>query len=125
MLPTLRTSRLVLAPLGEWHLNRFVSVAGGDSIADTTICVPDPVAEMDARLWIERAVAGSFSGQAAHFAIAVCRDESISWGTRASKPSTVNIKRELSFWWEESCAGRGYATEAARAVIGFGFRNFA
>lgn len=97
MFPVLRTSRLVLTPLAEQHLSRFVAVASERAIADTTISVPHPLTELGARAWIDRAVAEAVEGRGAHFAIAIRPDEEGSLAISVfrnallvSTPSRVN-----------------------------------
>ena len=122
MLPCLRTERLVLAPLAERHLERFLAVAGSRVIADTTISVPHPLTEEAARAWIRRAVAESREGLAAHFAVAIPPDHETLVGYAAIKDiDCEHNEAELSFWLDADFGGRGYATEAAAAVVTFGF----
>ena len=122
MLPVLKTSRLVLTPLAERHLSRFVAVASERAIADTTISVPHPLTEFGARAWIDRAVAEGVEGRGAHFAIAIRPDEDTLVGYVAIKAiDRDHDEGELSFWVEQHHRGQGYITEAARAVVALGF----
>ncbi|HEV2446342.1 MAG TPA: GNAT family N-acetyltransferase [Candidatus Sulfopaludibacter sp.] len=124
MLPVLETPRLVLSPLAERHLERFVTVAGARSIADTTISVPHPLTEADAREWIERAAAESGAGLGAHFAIALRSEAGSLIGYAAIRAiDREHNQAELSFWLADRLAGQGYATEAACAVAGHGFHR--
>ncbi len=124
MLPCLRTVRLVLAPLTERHLERFLAVAGSRAIADTTISVPHPLTEEAARAWVGRAVAESREGLAAHFALALPPDEATLIGYAAIKDiDREHNEAELSFWLGADHGGRGYATEAAGAVVTLGFET--
>ena len=118
----LKTPRLVLAPLSEKHLSRFVTVAGARDIADTTVSVPHPLTESAARDWIRNAMAESCDGRAAHFAVSIFPDEDTLVGYVAIKGiDRDHDEGELSFWLESSYGGRGYATEAAQAAMTFGF----
>ena len=122
MLPCLRTERLVLTPLAEHHLERFLAVAGSRVIADTTISVPHPLTEEAARAWVCWAVAESRDGRAAHFAVAIPPDDETLVGYAAIKDiDREHSEAELSFWLDESYGGQGYATEAAAAVVTYGF----
>ena len=122
MLPVLKTLRLVLTPLADQHLSQLVTAASDRAIADTTISVPHPLAELAARAWIDRAVAESAEGLGAHFAVAVPPDEDTLVGYIAIKAiDREHGQGELSFWLAESHSGRGYTTEAARAVVALGF----
>lgn len=122
MLPVLKTSRLVLTPLAQLHLNRFMTVASERTIADTTISVPYPLTEFGARALTDRAVAEGVEGRGAHFAVAIRPDEDTLVGYVAIKPiDREHDKGELSFWLEERHGGQGYTTEAAHATVAFGF----
>jgi RimJ/RimL family protein N-acetyltransferase len=81
----IKTPRLRLSPLSERHLQQFLTVAGTRHVADTTISVPHPLTEEDAREWIRRAITESADGRAAHFAICPGPDESSFIGYVAVK----------------------------------------
>lgn len=122
MLPVLKTLRLVLTPIAEQHLSRFLTVAGDRAIADTTISLPHPLTELAARVWIDRAVADSDEGLGAHFAVAVRPAEDTLVGYVAIKSiHREHDEGELSFWLEQRHNGNGYTTEAATAVVAHGF----
>lgn len=122
MLPTLETSRLVLSPLDERHLSRFLAVAGERAIADTTVSIPHPLTEAGALDWIRRAAAESASGRAAHFAIAVRpADDDLAGYVAIKAIDRIHEEGELGFMIDARHAGQGYITEAAARVLAFAF----
>jgi len=124
MLPSLPTERLLLAPLAEHHLNRFMAVAGERSVADTTISVPHPLTEAAARAWILQAMTESAAGRGVHFAVLLgLRDGAFIGYAGIRGIDGEHHAGDLSFWLGAAYGGNGYATEAARAVVDFGFAN--
>ncbi len=123
MLPLLTTSRLVMFPLSDRHLSRFLTVAGERAVADMIISIPHPLTEPRARAWIYRAVAESAGGQAAHYAISIRPDDALVGYIAIKSIDSEHHEGELSFLLEERYHGRGYTTEAAQAVIAFAFTD--
>jgi RimJ/RimL family protein N-acetyltransferase len=118
--PTIETSRLILRP---FRLDDAVSVqrlAGEREIADTTLNVPHPYEDGMAELWIATHGPGYEAGSLATFAIET-RDGSQLIGAIGLKISTTLGKGELGYWVGKPFWNMGYATEAAGAVLAFGF----
>jgi len=119
--PALRTPRLALDAPADGDLPVIVALAGDRRIADTMISVPHPLDDDAARAWLDRLRAGASSGEARHWAL---RDT--AGGALLGMASLRAIDREheeaeLSFWVGVPAWGRGYATEAAAAVIAHAF----
>jgi [ribosomal protein S5]-alanine N-acetyltransferase len=122
MRTTLEIERLLLRPFSLDDVSVVARLAGDRSIADTTISVPHPLSETQARDWLLARMARARSGGEVSFAI-----------TRKAGPLVGAIalrdiereheKAELGFWIGVEYGGTGYATEAARAVIRFGFES--
>jgi RimJ/RimL family protein N-acetyltransferase len=114
-LAEIQTQHLKLQPLRAQDLSRLIEIAGLKEIADTTISVPHPFEDRDARAWLEH-----YSTNA----------ENLGWGIYISDPDTYLVgfialnhidrtheQAEISFWIDPSYSGRGYVTEAARAIL--------
>jgi len=120
--PPITTERLLLRAFSDDDAGRLAALGGARRIADTTISVPHPYS-------IEQAAAdiGRFNddwdvGRAIHFAIAPAGEPDAFVGYIAVKDiSEEHAIGELSFWIDESAAGRGFVTEAGSAVIRFAF----
>ena len=111
----LRTKRLMLNQLKTHDLSRLVEIAGMREIADTTISVPHPFRDCDARSWLDH-----YSTNA----------QNLGWGIFASNKKARLIgfialnhidkthkQAELSFWIDPSESGKGYITEAAGELL--------
>lgn len=121
--PTLRTARLILDDFGPDDAAELQRLAGDRQIADTTLAIPHPY-EMDHALaWIGNQRKESARGRAANFAIRRSAGSSVigSAGLRDIDPE--HLQAELGFWIGKEWWGKGYASEAAAAVIRFGFET--
>jgi RimJ/RimL family protein N-acetyltransferase len=119
--PKLETERLVLRPLTALDAPTVSRLAGRREIADTTISIPHPYSEQQALQWIA-GNAGIFAqGKAVVFGIQLTSEGNLvgTIGLRDIDPE--HSQAELGFWIAVGHWGRGYATEAARAVLAFGF----
>ncbi len=97
--PTLYTERLVLRPFSLGDVPAIVALAGDWDIAVNTLSVPHPYTKDHAIQWIRQQSDQWNNGQAVTFAIA--HPDQRLFGS-------IGL-------------GKGYATEAARAVVNFGF----
>jgi RimJ/RimL family protein N-acetyltransferase len=120
----LRTGRLLLRPFAEADAPRFAELAGERRIADATISVPHPMSLEIARQEIARFASEWQAGTGATFAIVAPGGSNACIGLVALRHiDTEHEEGELSFWIAESAQGHGYVTEAAAAVLDYGFRE--
>ena len=121
--PTLRTDRLVLRPFVLTDAPAVQALASVRELADTTLNIPHPYPAGAAEEWIATHGAASATGAAAAFAVTErVRDHA---GPVVGAISLVVDRRhdsaELGYWIGVPFWGRGYCTEGARAVVGYGF----
>lgn len=121
--PTLRTARLVL---GEFTLGDAAEVqrlAGAREVADTTLAIPHPYELRHALSWIEQQQQETVDGPNLSFAVRLLSSGALigSVGLRDIEPE--HRQAELGFWIGRDWWGQGYAREAARAVLRFGFET--
>ena len=120
--PVLRTTRLLVRPFAADEFSVLAALAGERCIADTMISVPHPYSPGDAQDDIARYHPEWVSGTAVNFAIALPENSQRLIGYIGIKHiDREHEEAELSFWIDESAAGRGYITEAARAVPNYAF----
>lgn len=121
--PLLQTRRLRLRGFERKDAERVRELAGAREIADTTISIPHPYPSGAAERWIEVLPQLFAAGVAAHFAL-TCADSGELVGSIGLREiDREHSQAELGFWIGVPWWGRGYATEAARAVIRFGFEE--
>jgi RimJ/RimL family protein N-acetyltransferase len=126
--PTLHTERLVLRPFVVADAPAVHALVAAREVADTTLNIPHPYPDGAAAEWIATHAAASAAGAAATYAVTESvRDQA---GLPAAGPlvgavSLVVDRRhdnaELGYWIGVPFWGKGYCTEAARAVVRYGF----
>ena len=110
-IPVLETERLVLrAPRFE-DARAIAGVANDRRIAEMTANLPHPYAEKDAENWISNA----WQGEDHPFLITSKTDGALIGATGFVMPEIGDP--EIGYWIGTAWWGRGFATEAARAVI--------
>ncbi len=118
--PTLRTPRLVLGPLEGRDADVLVTLAGAFEIADTTATIPHPYTPEDARIFLALDAAERAAGSAVRFAIRHDGDGLVGV-VGLHRIDHDQSRAELGYWIGVPWWGRGYATEAAGAVVRYGF----
>jgi ribosomal-protein-alanine N-acetyltransferase len=121
--PTLQTERQVLRPLTLHDASAVSHLAGRKEIADTTISIPHPYSEAQARQWITNAADLWARGKFVVFAMELKDGGQLAGTVGLRDIDAEHSQAELGFWAALECWGQGYATEAARAVVGFGFQQ--
>ena len=85
-----------------------------------TIAIPHPYKDGVAENWIATHQAQFESGQSVHFAV-VAREEGILCGVVGLETQAQNNNAMLGYWIGLPFWRRGFCTEAARAVVNYGF----
>ncbi len=114
------TERLLLRSFLETDIPEIVRLLNDPAIAETTLNVPYPYDEAKARSWLASQRQERDAGIGYTFAI-VRRDDDRLVGAIDIRPNARHLKAEIGYWIGRPYWGRGYATEAARAVIRYGF----
>lgn len=117
--PRLRTARLLLRPLTLADAPRVRELAGDFEVASTTLNVPHPYPEGAAERWIAPLGLGWQSGESGVWAI-VPRGQEMA-GTIGLSFALPHLRAEMGYWVGRPYWGRGYATEAARALLELAF----
>ncbi len=116
----LRTARLLLRSFGPEDVPALVRLAGAREIAAQTANIPHPYSEEDAQNFLAKAAEEFHAGRAAVFAISVAPGRELC-GATGLHMQGEHQRAELGYWIGVSDWGKGYATEAASAVVAFGF----
>lgn len=117
--PELRTERLLLRDFRREDIPDLVRLAGAREVAATTLRIPHPYTLADAEHFLEMRQEDKFGYS---FAITLLSSGELCGGV-GLHPDAVHPRAELGYWIGVPYWGRGYATEAARAVVDFGFRE--
>ncbi len=119
-MPTLTTARLVLRPFHPTDAADVQRLANDREVAAGTLRLPHPYPDGLAEAWIATHDDDWRRGLAARFAIT--RDGGLL-GAIGLELTPEHDQGELGYWLGRAHWGRGYATEAAQAVVAFGFRQ--
>ena len=119
---TIETERLILRPFCLGDAKDIQRLAGEREIADTTMTIPHPYEDGMAEEWIAGEEAACKQGKSITLAIVLGGDGSLV-GAVGLKIERDHDKAELGYWVGKPFWNRGYATEAARALLAYGFRE--
>jgi RimJ/RimL family protein N-acetyltransferase len=122
--PTLTTPRLALRPLERTDCDRVAALAGDPAVARQLDRVPSPFPPPLARRWIERRNLRWHRHRGVTLAI-TRRPERELIGTVSLKVARGQRQAELGYWLAPDAWGRGIATEAATALVRWGFEALA
>lgn len=118
--PEIFTARLWLRAFGDDDAPTVQRLAGNRLVAETTATIPHPYGDGVAEAWIATHEASWIMGRGLVLAIAL-RETGELVGAIGLNLAPEHKSAELGYWLGEPFWRRGFATEAARAVIDFGF----
>jgi ribosomal-protein-alanine N-acetyltransferase len=118
--PTLITERLALRPFVESDVSEVARLADDPVISRNTRLIPHPYEEAHAKAWIAAQKREHRSGAGTVFAVTIRGAGTLAGSVGLAINREYN-NAELGYWIGREFWGRGYATEAARAVVDFGF----
>jgi RimJ/RimL family protein N-acetyltransferase len=121
-LPYIHTERLHLRPFAGEDAPAVRRLAGAREIADTTLNIPHPYREGVAEQWIATHRPLFEQRDATIVAIEVTQSTELV-GAIGLTLQAEHDRAELGYWIGVPHWGCGYATEAARALVGWGFHN--
>jgi len=120
MMPILETERLLLRRLELSDAPLMNDYLRDREIAANTLLIPYPYPNGAAEEWIQHAHQSYDSGDSYQFAI-VLKNTGQMIGVIGLGLRTEHRRGELGYWIGKPYWNHGYATEAARRVIAFGF----
>jgi RimJ/RimL family protein N-acetyltransferase len=119
-LPHIKTERLLLRPFTLADAKEVQRLAGDRDIASTTASIPHPYDDGVAEQWIAMHQQRFAEGTWLNLAI-TCHREGAVVGALGLRFELEHDRAELGYWIGKPYWGRGYATEAARALLQYGF----
>ncbi len=121
-MPELTTPRLILRGFRSADIPAIVHLLQDPAIARTTLHIPYPYTEEDARTWLRIQQDQLAQGWGYTFAITQ-RASGQLIGAIDIRLTMPHRRAEIGYWIGTPYWGQGYATEAARAVLRFGFED--
>jgi len=120
-IPRIVTERLLLRPFHVSDAPRVERLAGAREVADTTLTIPHPYPAGSAASWIATHSAAWESRD--NLTLAICAQTSPGelLGAVSLRLSLAHAHGEIGYWIGLSDWGKGFATEAARALAGYAF----
>ncbi len=119
--PTLSTDRLVLRELTLDDARAVATRAGDRKVAKYLIAVPSPYPLTLATRWIAGRIDWWHQGRGVTLAIARREAPEDLLGSVSLRRFVRDRRAELGYWLGADAWGYGYATEAAGALLDFGF----
>jgi RimJ/RimL family protein N-acetyltransferase len=118
--PNLETPRLLLRPFTIADAPAVQRLAGTHEVADTTLNIPHPYPDGAAEQWIATHPEHFAQGTSVTFAI-VLRASNALGGAIGLHIEQRHQHAELGYWLGVPYWNQGYTTEAATALLGYGF----
>lgn len=116
--PTLRTRRLVLRAHEPGDAAQITKLCQDRLIAAHTLTLPHPYSFSHARSWIALSRAMFRDGKSADFVI-THKDKVV--GIIGLSINALHARAEIGYWIGKPFRGAGFATEAAEAMLAYGF----
>lgn len=120
--PTLVTARLLLRPYVAADAPDVQRLAGDRMVADTTLNIPHPYPDGAAEAFIASCAEAFAAGTGATFAVTDAASRAL-----VGAVGLVVVPRfrhaEMGYWIARECWGRGYATEAAAALLRYAMED--
>jgi len=120
--PAIRTERLLLRPFSKADALAVQRLAGEKDVASTTLNIPHPYPDGLAERWITTHRESFERRESLVFAIMRRVDDTLV-GTMSLQINQCHARAELAYWIGKPYWNSGYCTEAARAIVRYGFET--
>jgi ribosomal-protein-alanine N-acetyltransferase len=116
----LQTERPTLRVYAPSDIPALMPLIGAREVAATTLRIPHPYTESDAQNFIAGTQESLLSGSELRLGI-VLRESGALCGGVGLRIEADHRRAELGYWIGVPYWGKGYATEASRALVDYGF----
>jgi len=120
--PELTTTRLKLRKIESGDIPSIIKYANNKHISSNVLNVPHPYTAEDAIFWMNFALQGFKNKERFVFAITLKESNEFIGGIGIHTDSRHNTA-EIGYWLGEPFWNKGIMTEAAKAVLEFGFET--
>ena len=117
-----QTARLFIRPFTDADAPALVPLAGAFEVHDMTLRIPHPYALSDAESWLARLRETYVAGTDFPLAVTLLSTQELV-GAIGLEVNKDQGRAELGYWIGVPHWGKGYATEAGRAMLAFGFET--
>lgn len=121
MLPILRTKRSILNGFTMTDAGNVQKMAGDKNVSKTTLNIPHPYEDGMAEKWIAHHLSCYLDGTGLSLAIRNKKGKLLGCISLGINKTLRNA--ELGYWIGFRHWGKGYCTEAARAIIRYAFKD--
>jgi RimJ/RimL family protein N-acetyltransferase len=121
-LPTITTERLVLRPFALSDAADVQRLAGVWVVADTTLNIPHPYPDGAAEQWISSHAERFESREIITLAVTLRGNGELA-GCISLRLNDAHGRAELGYWMGVPYWNHGYCSEAARALVAYGFEQ--
>lgn len=119
---TITTKRLVLRLFQKSDAAAVTKLCNNYNIYESTLYLPYPYSIEDALSWIEHHLDNFNANKSYEFAITDTKSGELYGAIALSNHQKFN-NGEIAYWIGEEYWGKGYATEAAQAILQFAFEE--
>lgn len=117
----IETARLVMRAPSKRDLDGIVKLANNLKVAEMTATIPHPYTMKDAESWLEKVS----SGRGHSMVLFVKAEKRVLVGVAGFGHRGEEHNPEIGYWIGEEHWGKGFATEASRALIDHAFSETA
>jgi RimJ/RimL family protein N-acetyltransferase len=118
----LQTERLILRPYAFSDTQALIPLIGAREVAATTLRIPHPYGESDARDFVAQTQQDLSNGGELRLGIVIRETDSLCGGV-GLRIEADHGRAELGYWIGVPYWGNGYATEASRTLVKYGFET--
>lgn len=122
-IPTLVTERLLLRPFMLSDAAEVQRLAGDFTVADTTAAIPHPYPDGAAEAWISTLENEFIKNRTLSLAITIKETRGLAGCVSIMDMDKTSNSGEIGYWIGKDFWGHGYCTEAALAIMKYGFEN--
>lgn len=119
-IPRLEASRVVLRPFDAADATAMETLINDAEVAAGTLTIPHPYPKGSAVPWIDGHAESCRTGRSVNWAI-TAREDGRLLGAISIRLVAAHHRGEIGYWIARGEWGRGFATDAVRAVIAWAF----